>query len=81
MAGSSTDISCAVGFVAVTPSDSTTFAPCRAIYIGVAGDVYVDGVRRGTNVKMTAAAAGEHPWQVTRIYATGTTATDIVALY
>lgn len=76
-----TDTASARGFVAVTPSDSTTFAPTRGVYVGVAGDVYVDGAKQGTNVKMTAAAAGEHPWQVTRIYSTGTTATGIVALY
>ena len=76
-----TDTTSARGFVAVSPSDSATFAATRGVYIGVAGDVYVDGAKQGTNVKMTAATAGEHPWQVTRIYATGTTVTDIVALY
>jgi hypothetical protein len=75
------DVSSAVGFVAVTPSDSTTFAATRALYVGVAGDVVVDGVKRGTQVTMTAASIGEHPWQVTRVYSTGTTATNIVALY
>lgn len=76
-----TDTASARGFVAVTPSDVTIFAATRAVYVGVAGDVYVDGAKQGTNVKMTAAVAGEHPWQVTRIYSTGTTATGIVALY
>lgn len=75
------DLSSAVGFVAVTPSDSTVFAATRGVYVGVAGDVVVDGAKRGTQVTMKAAATGEHPWQVTRVYSTGTTATDIVALY
>jgi hypothetical protein len=78
---SSTDTAGASKFVAVTPSDSTVLAATRGLYIGVAGDVYIDGARQGTNVKMKAAVAGEHPWQVTRVYSTGTTATDIVALY
>ena len=76
-----TDTAPARGFAAITPNDTTTFAATRGVYIGVAGDVYIDGAKQGSNVKMTAAAAGEHPWQVTRIYPTGTTATDIVALY
>jgi S-adenosylmethionine synthetase len=75
------DVSAAVGFVAVTPSDSIVFAATRALYVGVAGDIVVDGAKRGTQVTLTAAAAGEHPWQVTRVYSTGTTATGIVALY
>lgn len=75
-----TDIAPARNGTAVTPSDSTTFAATRALYIGVSGDVYVDFVGGGTNVKMTAAPVGERPWQVTRVYSTGTTATGIVAL-
>jgi hypothetical protein len=50
------DVSSAVGFVAVTPNDSTTFAATRALYVGVAGDVVVDGAKRGTQVTMTAAS-------------------------
>jgi len=81
MAGRSKDVASAYGFVAVTPSDATIIPATRGIYIGVAGDVYIDGAGYGTNVKMTAAVAGEHAWQVTRVYSTGTTATGIVALY
>ena len=81
MAGRSKDVASASKFVAVTPSDATIIAATRGVYIGVAGDVYIDGATQGTNVKMTAAPVGERPWQVTRIYSTGTTATGIVALY
>jgi len=76
-----THTSSALSGAAVVPSDSATIVCTKYLFIGVAGDVYVDFVKGGTNVKMTAATAGEHPWQVTRVYATGTTATGIVALY
>lgn len=81
MAGRSHDPSSASKFVAVTPSDATLLAATRGVYVGVAGDIYIDGALQGTNVLMKAAGIGEHPWQVTRIYSTGTTATNIVALY
>jgi hypothetical protein len=67
---------------AVTPSDSTdlTYAT-RAIYVGVTGDVKVDMARRGT-VTFKALQAGVVHWiAANRIYSTGTTATNIVALY
>lgn len=65
--------------VAVTPSNSTSFAECRALYVGVSGDV--TAVVNGTAVLFTAVPVGILPVYCTRVNSTGTTATDIVALY
>lgn len=68
---------------AVTPHDSNDLANAsRGLYVGVSGDVKVDMVGTGTAVVFTALAAGVvHPFRVTRVYSTDTTATNIVAVY
>jgi hypothetical protein len=77
-----TDVSSAVGAVAVTASDSTTFAATKGILLGTGGTIYVDMAKRGTNVKLVLAGGIIHPLQVTRVYATGlSSAADIVAFY
>lgn len=66
---------------AVTTSDTTNINPTRGLYIGGAGNVVVD-MALGTTITFTGVQAGTVlPIQVTRIYATNTTATSIVALY
>lgn len=69
--------------VAVTNSDSVAFAagPCRALYIGVTGDVAVDMADTGAAVVFKAVPVGWLPIRVLRVRATGTTATNILALY
>jgi hypothetical protein len=68
-------------YFAITKSDVTTFASTRGLYVGTSGDVYVDGPTLGTNVKLGSLAAGMiHSLSVTRVYSTGTTASDIVGL-
>lgn len=68
---------------AITTSDSTVFEqPTRALYIGAAGNLTVDMADGGSSVLFVGVQGGTLlPIQVTRIYATGTTATSIVALY
>ena len=67
---------------AVTPSDSTTLLPTRALFIGGAGNVKVDMADTGTAVTFTNVQAGTIlPIQVVKVYSTDTTATDIVALF
>jgi hypothetical protein len=68
---------------AITTSDSTIFVqPTRALYVGAAGNITVDMADGGTSVLFVAVQGGTIlPIQVTRVYATGTTATSIVALY
>jgi hypothetical protein len=66
----------------VTASDSADLAkPTRAIYIGGAGSVKVD-TEGGNAVTFQGIASGSLlPIRATRVYSTGTTATNIVALY
>jgi len=66
----------------VTPNDSTDMAnAARALFVGGAGDVKVD-TTGGDTVTFTGVTAGMIlPVRVTRVYATGTTATNIVAVY
>lgn len=69
--------------VAVTPSDTQNLAggACRALYIGTTGNVsavFPDG----TQVTFNSIAAGVVlPIQALRINNSGTTASNIVALY
>lgn len=66
---------------AITPSNSTDIPPTRGLYVGGAGNVAVD-MAYGTPMTFVGVQGGTIlPIQVTRIYATNTTATSIVALY
>jgi hypothetical protein len=65
----------------VTTSDTAPIDPTRALYVGGAGDVKVD-MQGGGTVTFAAVPAGSIlPIRAVRIYATGTTATTIIALY
>lgn len=67
--------------VAVTPSDATNLTyVTRALYVGVTGDV-VAVMQSGAVVTFKAAPVGVLPICVSRVNATGTTATNILALY
>ena len=67
---------------AITPADGADLpALTRAIYVGVAGNVKVDMETTGTGITFTALPVGIHRLRVKRVYATGTTATNLVALY
>ena len=68
--------------VAVTPSDATNFAEgtCHAIYVGGAGNI--TAIVNGSAVLFTAVPVGATlRIRATRVNATGTTATAMVALY
>jgi len=62
-------------------STDATFTEARTLYIGVAGDVKVDGAKLGTGIVFKARANGDFPYQVTKVYKVGTTATNIVSTY
>jgi hypothetical protein len=65
----------------VTTNDTTTFAATKGLFIGVAGDVKVK-MKNGTAITFTGLSAGIiHPISVTMVYATGTTALNIVGVY
>ena len=67
----------------ITPNDSADLAEkTRALYVGGAGDVVV--ILADDTVAVTFKAVPEGavlPIQAKRVYATSTTATDIVGLY
>jgi len=66
---------------AVTLSDSTVLAPTRALYIGAGGNLKVT-MAYGTEVTFSGLAAGSIlPIQVTKCFATGSTASLVIALY
>jgi hypothetical protein len=77
--------------LAVTPADADLALPngvyTRGLYVGVAGDVTVkmasEDVETGTDtVTFTGVLAGSIlPIRVAQVRATGTTASEIVALY
>lgn len=71
----------AYDMASVTPNDTGRIDPTRGLYIGGAGNVKVD-TAAGTTVTLNSAAAGSIlPIRVRRVYNTGTTATNIIALY
>lgn len=73
--------SCAQNAFAVTPSDSTDLAaPARALYVGGSGNVKINDSGNGAVTFYGVAAGSILPVMARRVYATGTTATNIVAL-
>lgn len=72
----------AVNAVAVTPSDASDFGfgQCRSIYVGVTGDITLDTPFQ-TAVLFKAVPVGILPVAAVRVRVTGTTATNMVALY
>jgi len=70
----------ATNAVAVTPNDATDLATTsRALYVGTAGNLAVTTV--GGSTVTLVGVSGWVPVRVARVLATGTTASDIVALW
>ena len=67
--------------VAVTPNDTTRLNGVRGLYIGVSGDVAVKMDRNAVAVTFKSAPIGILPISAVIVMATGTTATNIIALY
>lgn len=66
--------------VAVTPSDSVVIQMTRALYVGVGGNIRVTDIN--DNVTYANVPSGTIlPIQVSKVLATSTTASSIVALY
>lgn len=66
----------------VTPSNSTVIAGTKALYVGTGGDVAVNFLDSGTSIVLKNVAQGSIlPVRVTKVLSTGTTASNIVALY
>lgn len=68
--------------VAISPNDTSDFiaGPARALFVGGAGDVRCKDVQ-GNVFVVKSAAAQYHNISISRVFVTGTTATDILALY
>lgn len=72
----------AIKAVAVTPNDSTNISTTVALYIGTAGTLKVTCADSdSTDCTFAAVSAGILPLKVIRVWSTGTSATNIVALY
>lgn len=72
----------AANAAAVTPSDTVDLTnTSRAVYVGGAGDLKVDMADQGTVTFSGVPAGTVLPIRVTRIYNTGTAATNILVLY
>ncbi len=69
------------GATPITPSNTADIPVTRAVYIGTSGDLKVDMADNTTITLSNVSAGYPQPLQVTRIYADGTTATNIVAFY
>ena len=76
------EIKSAEGAFPITPSNANPLErPTRALYVGVTGNVRVQLVN-GTVVTLTGLVAGiVHPIKVIQVYASGTTATNILGLF
>lgn len=73
-------ISAGAGGFLVTPNDGADLAkPARTLYVGSYGTVKITTVLGDTFVHP--AIEGYLTMEVTRVWSTGTTATDIVAYY
>lgn len=71
----------AIQAIAVTPNDATILVPTKGIYVGGSGDLVVT-MANGVDATFKGIAAGViHPISATKVKATGTTATYIVAVY
>lgn len=76
------DSSSARWAVAVTPNDDAPLAArCRGLWVGTTGDLAVKFGANDTAVVLKSVPVGVHPFSVTYVMATGTTADDIIALY
>ncbi len=71
----------AEGAAAVTPSDTTELGPCKALYIGGAGNVVVHMPNQSTPITFFAVPVGTVLPVSARRVLLATTATNIVALY
>jgi hypothetical protein len=66
---------------ALTPNDTTTFAPTRAIYVGTAGNLRVRFRDAAAVTDFSNVPAGVWPFSIVELHITGTTASGIVGLY
>lgn len=66
---------------AVTPSDTVDLPQIARLYVGVTGNLRVLLANDTDPITLNNVPVGYHPLIVQRVYATNTTATNIVALF
>ncbi len=67
-------------WAALTPNDTTVIGACMGIYVGVGGDIVASG--QDDITATFKAQAGQYlSGRFNRVLATGTTATNLIALY
>jgi hypothetical protein len=65
----------------VTPNDSTDLPiQTRSIYVGVGGDIKLTAISGGTVTFLNVPTGAVLPVQASRIFATGTTATNLIGV-
>lgn len=70
------------GILEVTPDDATDLGQVsRALYVGASGDIAVRMKDGSTGTLVGVSAGMILPLRVTRVLATGTTASSIIAVY
>lgn len=65
----------------ITPNDADTFAQPVAVYVGTAGTVNCVPAGGTAAITVTAVAGAVLPFRVIEVNATGTTATNLLAVY
>lgn len=72
----------ATRFAPVTPTDDAPLpkGPCRSLYVGAGGALRLAD-SEGTVIVIQSGAGQYHPLRAAQVFATGTTASGIVALY
>lgn len=65
---------------AVTPSDTVNMIEASSVYVGVSGDISIV-TPNGQSVLLKSVAVGMLDVPVSRVNATGTTATNMIAFY
>lgn len=70
------------GGAAITTSDSTDLTrPAACIYVGVGGDIKITSPEGDTLTFKNVPTGITLPWRAKRVFATGTTATNLIAGY
>lgn len=71
----------AVKAIAIVPSDAVDIPVTAGLYVGTGGDIKMTMSDGSVVTRKNVAGGVTHPWSVKRIWASGTTAIDMVGDY
>ncbi|MFF2449377.1 hypothetical protein ACFVSW_20245 [Neobacillus sp. NPDC058068] len=71
----------AVKAVAIVPSDTVDIPVTAGLYVGTGGDIKMTMSDGSVVTRKNVAGGVTHPWSIKRIWAGGTTASDMVGDY